>query len=134
VRVGAHERVGEGLAVARLDHASEVLEVDLVADPGVGRHHAEVVEGALAPTQERVTLAVALELELGVALEGESLGEHVDLDRVVDHELHGHERVDAGRIAAQLGDGVAHGGEVDDGRHAGEVLHEHARGRIRNLR
>ena len=133
VGVGADERVGEGLPVARLDHAREVLEVDLVADAGVRRHDAEVVERRLAPAQERVALAVALELELGVALEGEPLGEHVDLDRVVDHELDGHQRVDLGRVAAQLVHRVAHRGQVDDRGHAGEVLHQHARGRVGDL-
>ena len=29
-------------------------------------------------------------------------------------------------IAAQLDDGVAHGGQIDDGRHSGEILHEDA--------
>ena len=52
-------------------------------------------------------------------------GEVVDLDGVVDHQVHRHERVDLLRIAAELGHGVAHGGEVDDGGHAGEVLHQH---------
>jgi hypothetical protein len=40
-----------------------------VADAGAGRHDAEVVEGALAPAQELVALAVALEFELDVCLE-----------------------------------------------------------------
>ena len=31
------------------------------------------------------------------------------------------------RVAAERLHRVAHGGEVDDGRHAGEVLHQHAR-------
>ena len=110
-----------------LDHAREVLEVDLVADAGVRRHHGEVVERGLAPAQERVALLVALELELGVALEGEPLGELVDLDRVVDHELGRHERVDLRGVAAEVLHRVAHGGEVDDRRDAGEVLHQHAR-------
>ena len=30
-------------------------------------------------------------------------------------------------IAAELRHGVAHRGEIDHGRHAGEVLHQHAR-------
>jgi hypothetical protein len=38
VGVGADERVGERSAVALLDDAGEVLEVDLVADPGPRRH------------------------------------------------------------------------------------------------
>jgi hypothetical protein len=60
-----------------------------VADARVGRDHAEVVERGLAPAQELVALAVALELELGVPLEGVAQAELVDLDRVVDHELGG---------------------------------------------
>ena len=68
VRVGPDQRVGVGHAglVVDEDDAREVLEVDLVHDPGVGRHDGEVVEGVLAPAQERVALLVALELALGV--------------------------------------------------------------------
>ena len=105
-----------------------------MADPGVGRHDAEVVESGLAPAQEGVALAVARELELGVALERQPLGEHVDLDRVVDHQLDRHERVDPRRIAAQVVHGVAHRGEVDDRGDAGEVLHQHARRACRRSR
>ena len=43
---------------------------------------------------------------------------------VVDHELGGELRVDAGRVAAEVAHGVAHGCEVDDRRHAGEVLEQ----------
>ena len=133
VRVGSDQRVRERLAVARLHHSRQVLQVHLVADPGVGRHHLEVVERRLAPAQERVALLVALELELGVALEREPLGEHVHLDRVVDHELHRHQRVDLGGIPAKVLHGVAHRGQVDDRRHACEVLHQHARRPIGDL-
>ena len=45
----------------------------------------------------------------------------------------GHERVDLRGVAAQVGHRVAHGGEVDDGGHAGEVLQQHARGREGDL-
>ena len=134
VRVGADERVRVGdVVVVDEHHAGQVLEVDLVHDPGVGRHDLDAVERALAPAQEGVALAVALELELGIALEGGVRAEHVDLHRVVDHELGGDERVDLLGVAAEGGHGVAHRGEVDDGGHAGEVLHEHARGREGDL-
>ena len=129
VRVGADERVGKGHPVPHLDDTREVLEVDLVADARVGRHHAEVVEGALAPTEERVALAVPLEFELDVPLDGEPRGELVHLDRVVDHELGRDQRVDRIRVASLLAHGVAHGRKVDDGRHAREVLQQDARGR-----
>ena len=69
MRVGAHERVREGEAVAHLDDAREVLEVDLVDDAGVRRHDPEAVECALAPAEEGVALAVALELELDVPVD-----------------------------------------------------------------
>ena len=46
---------------------------------------------------------------------------------MVDDEIDRHQRIDLLGVAAQLAHGVAHGGEVDHGRHAGEVLHQHAR-------
>ncbi len=68
VRVGADERVGIREAVAVAEHdLREELEVHLVADAAVGREHAQRLERLLRPAQERVALAVALVLELGVA-------------------------------------------------------------------
>ena len=64
-----------------------MLEVDLVADAGCGRNDAEVVEGVLAPLEERVALAVALEVALGVYGKGAGVAEGIDLDRVVDHQV-----------------------------------------------
>ena len=127
VRVGADERVRVRPAVAGHHHAREVLEVDLVHDAGARRHDLELVEGALAPPQELVALLVAAVLEVDVALERVGRAEHVDDHRVVDDELGGRERVDLGRVAAELGDGLAHRREVDDARHAREVLHDHPR-------
>ena len=140
VRVGPDERVGirlhravVGRLVAGEDHAREVLEVDLVHDPGVRRDGLEALEGGLAPAQERVALLVALELLLGVDAERVAGAEDVDLHGVVDHQLDRHERVDLGRVAAEVGHRVAHRGEVDDAGHAREVLQHDARGRERDL-
>ena len=70
VAVGAEQRVGigEGRAVhlGGPHGLGQVFQVHLVADAGAGRHHAEIVERGLAPAQERVALAVALELDLDV--------------------------------------------------------------------
>ena len=90
-------------------------------------------ERLLAPAQEGVALAVALELELDVTREGRARSECVDLHRVVDHELGRDQRVDLRRVAAEVGHRVAHRREIDDGRHAGEVLEQHARRRERDL-
>ncbi len=133
VRIGADEGVRERLPVARLDDAREVLEVDLVDDAGVRGDDLEVVERALAPAQERVPLAVSLELELGVPEDRARRRVLVHLHRVVDHELDRQGRVDPRRLAAQILHGIAHPGEVDDRRDAGEVLQEHARRAERDL-
>ena len=97
-----------------------------MADAGAGRHDGEVLEGRLAPFQEAVALAVALVFELDVAVEGAGRAELVDDHRVVDDEVDRHQRVDPARIAAEGLHGVAHGGEVDHRRHAGEILHQDA--------
>ena len=85
------------------------------------------VEGALAPAQELVALAVALVLDLDVALEGLRRAEHVGDHRVVDDQLGRGQRVDLRRVAAEVGHRLAHRGQVDDARDAGEVLHDHPR-------
>ena len=104
-----------------------------MADAGVGRHDAEVVERLLAPAEERVALVVALELELAFCPNACDVRELVDLHRVVDDEVGGRERVDLLGVAAQRRDRLAHRGEVDDRRDAGEVLQEDARGLERDL-
>ena len=127
VRVGAHARVGIGDPVALPHDPGQVLDVDLMHDPGAGGHHLEVVESALAPTQELVALAVAFVLDLDVALERVGAAEQVGDHRVVDHQVGGSKWIDLFRIAAQVADGLAHGGQVDDAGHPGEVLHDHPR-------
>ncbi|MNR34225.1 hypothetical protein D3C85_1519750 [compost metagenome] len=70
MRVGADQGVGEGVGAAVFfagpDGAAQVLKVDLVADASARRHHAEVVEGVLAPAQEGIAFAVALHLDVDV--------------------------------------------------------------------
>ena len=133
VRVEPDDRVRERDAVAALDHAREVLEVHLMADPRAGRDDLEVAQRRLAPAQERVPLAVALDLELDVLRERPARREEVDLHRVVDHELGRDQRVDHGRVAAEIGDRVPHRRQVDDRRHAREVLEQHPRREERDL-
>ena len=137
MRVGADHGVGVGAGrtavLAREDHAGEVLEVDLVDDAGAGRHHLEVPERLLAPAQERVALAVALELDLGVAGERVMGAEPVDLDGVVDHQLHRGQRVDLRGVAPEGAHRVAHRGEVHHRRHPREVLQQDPGGGERDL-
>ena len=132
VGVGADERVGIGerfVVLFASEHSlRQVLEIHLVADAGVGRHDAEVVQRLLSPAQKRVALLIALELEVGVDEERRLGSVFVHLHRVVDDEIDRLERIDLRRIAAELGERVAHRGEIDDRRDAGEILEQHARG------
>ena len=52
---------------------------------------------------------------------------------MVDDEVDRHQRIDLSRIGAEMRRRVAHGGEVDDRRHAGEILHQHARRPVGDL-
>ena len=127
--IGADQRVGEGVSatifVLGPHGTAQIFEVYLVANPGAGRDHAEIIEGILPPAQKRIAFAVALHLDIDVLLEGAGAGKPVDHHRVVDHQVHRGQRVDALRIAAGLGHRGAHGGQVDHGGHAGEVLHQY---------
>jgi hypothetical protein len=127
VRIGADTGVGVGGAVTVEDNAREVFDVDLVHDAGAWRDDAEVVEALLPPLEELVALLVAAVLKLHVALEGVRTPEHIDDHRMVDDHFGRRQRVDLGRVAAQVADCLAHGGQVDDAGHAREVLHDHPR-------
>jgi hypothetical protein len=137
VRVGAEQRIGEDkcLAVEILttDDAGQVLDVHLMHDARARRHDPEVREGVLAPAEELVALAVALVLERHVEGKAVALAKVVDLHRMVDHQFHRLERIDARGIATELDHTVSHRRQVDDGRHTGEVLQEHARRHERDL-
>ena len=52
---------------------------------------------------------------------------------MVDHQVGRRERVDLLRVAAEVADGLTHGGQVDDAGHSGEVLHHDAGGRVLDL-
>ena len=133
VAVGADEGVGigDGGAVGGgrgPDDLGEIFEVHLVADAGAGRDDAEVLEGALAPLEEGVAFAVALVFQRDVVGQRFGRAELIDDDGMVDDEIDGDERVDLLGVAAELEHAVAHGGEIDHGGDAGEVLHQHAGG------
>ena len=132
VAVGADQRVGVGDRVAAIrllgpHRLRQIFEIDLMADAGARRHHAEIVEGARAPAQERVALAVPLIFPVDIDLERLVGAEGVDHHRMVDDEIDRRQRIDLVRIAAERRHGVAHGGEIDHRRHAGEILHQDAR-------
>ncbi len=47
---------------------------------------------------------------------------------MVNDEFDGLQRIDQGRVTAELLHGVAHGGEIDNARNSGEILQQNAAG------
>jgi len=134
VAVGAHEGVRIVDAALVVHAAGQVFQVHLVDDAKAGRHDAEGIEGLHAPLHELVALAVALELELHVEIEGVPGAVVVDHHRVIHHQVHRHQRLDGLGVLAQLAGDVAHGSQIGQQRHAGEVLQHHAGHQEGNLR
>ena len=128
MRVGADQRVGIGKRLARLticadeNDARQVLQIDLVNDTGVGRHNREILECRLPPTQEGIALLITLEFQLGIELKRLWRAELVHLHRVVNHQLGRLQRIDQIGVSTQRLHSVAHGRQIDHGRHAGEIL------------
>ena len=137
VRIGADERIGESEPGAVFlffeNDAGEIFEIHLVADAGVRRDDFEILKTFLAPAQERVTLDVALHFEIGVEKEGVGSAELVHLHGMVDDEFGGKQRINFLWIAAELAHRVAHGGKIDDGRDAREILKQNASGHEGNF-
>ena len=128
--VGTHQRVRKGqkahLGFRGKDNPGQILEVDLMNDPGGRRNHLEIVEGGLAPLQELIALTVALKLPLDVDLQGRGSGKRVHLHGMVDNQLRRDQGIDLPGISSQPRHGFSHGRQVDDRRNACEVLEHHS--------
>ena len=102
-------------------------------DSGIGGHDAEPLECLLGPAQQCIALAVPLELEIGVGLEGERRAELVHDHGMVDDELRREQGIHALWVAAHRLHRVAHRSEVHHRGHAGEVLEQNAGGHERDF-
>ncbi len=87
----------------------------------------EVLERLGTPLEELVALAVPLELELRVLIDGVDPVEEIHLDGVIDYEIHRKPRIDFGRVTAETGHGTPHGGQIDHRGHPGEILKQYPR-------
>src|SRR5262249_7371218 len=61
-----------------------------------------------------------------VQVEGVAGSELIHLDRVIDDQVGGEQRVGARRVGAHGGKSIAHGGQVDHARHARGILQQDA--------
>ena len=129
-----HVAGGSGRVLVGAEHnPSQVLEINLVYNAGVGGNHPKVFERSLPPAKELVPFAIALIVQVDIGSKRLGCAEGVHLNRVINYELDRLQRVYAGWIAAQSRHRVSHRGQVHDGRNTGEVLEQDARGRERNF-
>lgn len=62
MRVGSGDCVRVRSPLVEVDDLGEVLDIDLMHDPGSRRNHLESAEGLLAPLEESVAFGIALVL------------------------------------------------------------------------
>ncbi len=128
VRIGADDRIGEQFARAREYALREVFEMDLVNDAGCRWDDAHILERLRAPAQKFVSLAIPLEFELRVLTRRIRRAKDIHVQRMVNHQIRRHARIDRARVPAKPMDRLAHRGKVNQARQAGEILHQDPRG------
>ena len=97
-----------------------------MADATSRRDDPHVVKRVARPLEEREALAVAIGLDGEVVGDGTRAPGDVGRHGVVDDERAGDARVHGPRVSPALDHGVSHGREVNEHRHAREVLEKHA--------
>ena len=126
VRVGTEHGVGVPQTVFFPHAARQMLHVDLVNDAVAGRHHTHGFERALRPLHEQITLGVALEFDFLVALHGIGMVIHIDLNRVIHHHIHRHQRFNIARRHTQARRRIAHGGKIIQRAETDQILQHDA--------
>ena len=94
--------------------------------PMPGRDDFEGIESLHSPFQKLIARAVALEFDLHVLPQRIRRARDVNLHRVVDDQINRNQRLDNLRVLAQARHGRTHRGQIDQQRHAREILQDDA--------
>ena len=122
--VGTDQRVGIRDAVLGEYSLGEIFQVDLMHDAGGWWNDSKVVEGLRTPAEELITLLIALKFQIDVLLQRATRSERIDLHRVVDDQVTRDERIDLLGIATHANHRRSQCREIDNSRHASEVLQD----------
>ena len=114
-------------AVAFKHAFCQILEIHLVNDADARRDDAKSVKRLSSPFQKSISLFVAAKLHLHVSLIGGFAAGVIDLDRMVDHQIDRHERLDDARILPDPLHRRTHRRKVDKQRHARKILQDDPR-------
>ena len=130
MRIGANQSVRISLLDSindlRKDDARQVFQVDLVDNSHIGRNYGEIVERCLSPAEKGIALTVAFELKKRIRMESVGSSEFVHLHRVVNHQFSRLQGIDRVWIAPKPLHCIAHRSQINNCRHAGKILHQHA--------
>ncbi len=86
---------------------------------------AEIVERFLPPFKKSIPLQIALIFAINVHLKRARSAEFVNHHRMVNDQINRIEWVNLLGFTAQGDDTVAHRGQIDHGRYASKILHQH---------
>ena len=129
--VRADKRVGIENAVVFAfgfkNQSRQIFQIDLVYDSRRRRNDGKCLKCLLPPFEEFVAFLVSFKFLFEIFFKGVGSSGAVHLHRVVDDQIHGHERLDNGGIFSLFRGGVAHCGEIDKKRNARKVLQNYAR-------
>ena len=117
--------IGNLLAILILSHNArcKMLDVNLMADSRPRRNNAHVLERFLRLIFEKtIALAIAGKLHLHILLKRLRAPCNVGNDRMIDNQVQRNLRIDSRGIAPEIASCLAHGGKIDENRHAREVF------------
>src|SRR5262245_434029 len=102
-------------------------------DANSRRNQLESPERLLTPLKKLVTLAIALELHVQIEFQRARRTKEIDLYRVIDNQIDGHERLDDLRVASEPLHSASHRCKINNQWNACEVLQNNARNDEGNL-
>ena len=127
--VGADTSIGIGHGSAfdfgGPDCFGNIFKINLMADASAWRYGGKIIKAALSPFQKLVTFRITGHFQIDIFLQGRCGPRHIHHHRMVNDQINGAERIYFLGVAAHILHGVAHGGKVNNGGHAGEILHQY---------
>src|SRR5690625_3801985 len=88
VRVCSHQRIRKKPAIPGSHSTCKVFQVHLMTNPHTRWNHSKVFKSILCPLQQLVTLSVSTVLHLHILFIGVVCSVIVDLNRMVDNQVH----------------------------------------------
>ncbi len=132
-----HQRIWIGFQapfpLARPHHLPKVFKVHLMANSRAWRYNPEIIKDVLAPFEESIALIISLNFPPDVELIRIVCPKSIHNDRMVNDQVHRHERINFARVASHFSNGIAHGRQIHNGRNTRKVLYQNTSRRKRDL-